>query len=96
MVFHFESRKLHNAWIHHQKNKHHWQAWCSIGERGVVIPIDIPEKYVKEMISDWAGAGRVYYKKTDPAGWYATNKDKLVFTENTRKLIEKILQEYFE
>lgn len=87
--------EFQKAWLHHQRNKHHWQAWCSIADGGKLVPIDMPEVYIKEMIADWISAGKTYSTKSDPVEWYNEHKDKLIFTDNTRKLIEKILQEYF-
>jgi hypothetical protein len=86
--------EFQKAWIHHQRNKHHWQAWCSIGDSGIVVPIDIPKVYVKEMVADWASAGRTY-GTNDPVEWYYRHKNKLIFTQKTQELVEKILNENF-
>jgi hypothetical protein len=82
------------AWIHHQRNKHHWQAWCNIGDGGTITPIDIPEKYIREMIADWCAAGVAYSGKATPLDWYEKNKNNMVFTNKTSKLIEKILMDF--
>jgi len=46
------------GWNHHQKrNKHHWNYWVSITRKNEIIPIPMPEIYVRQMllrgISDW-------------------------------------------
>lgn len=82
------------AWCSHQKAKHHWQAWVSIGTSGM-IPISIPERYIREMIADWVGAGMAQTKRRDPTPWYETNKDTMILTPETRLRIEEILNEVY-
>ena len=54
------STKYLNAWLHHQNhNKHHSQYWVLI-EKGEMVAIEMPEKYVREMICDWIAANKVY------------------------------------
>lgn len=41
-----------NAWkYHYRNNRHHWNYW--VDEKG--NSIDIPRKYLKQMIADWEG-----------------------------------------
>lgn len=47
-----QSDEFKRAWLHHQRNKHHWQAWLSIGDGGVLSPIPMPDTYVREMVAD--------------------------------------------
>lgn len=89
-----QSNEFKLAWIHHQRNKHHWQAWCNIGDGGIVTPVDIPEIYIREMIADWCGAGMSYSGEATPKEWYWANKDSLILTEKTRKRIEEILHKF--
>jgi hypothetical protein len=36
------------GWLLHQKrNKHHWQYWVSITRKEEIIPLPMPEKYIK-------------------------------------------------
>jgi len=80
------------AWTHHERLKHHWQAWVCIGDRGTLEPIPIPEVYVREMIADWIGAGIAYSGKANPIGWYEANKDKMIFHPQTTILIETLIK----
>ncbi len=84
------------AWIHHQKNKHHWQAWISIGDFGNLKPVKIPEKYIREMIADWIGAGLSYSGENNPVLWYNKNKETMILHEESRNRIEELLRENFE
>lgn len=38
---------------HQKRNKHHWQYWVLIMDSGEVKALDMPEKYIKEMLCDW-------------------------------------------
>lgn len=78
------------AWLHHQRNKHHWQAWCLIGYKGEIKALPMPDIYIQEMVADWCGAGAAQ-GKYDPRGWYEANKDKIVLHPDTRKKVEKVL-----
>ncbi len=84
------------AWIHHQRNKHHWQAWVSIGDYGELMVVPMPKKYIREMIGDWIGAGISYSGIADPIEWYQKTKDKMVLHNKTTPLIETLLNELEE
>ncbi len=79
------------AWLSHQRNKHHWQAWVSLGDKGHLVALPIPHIYVREMLADWIGAGAAQ-GKVDPRGWYAKNGDKMVLHPSTRRYLEMILE----
>lgn len=52
-----ETTEFNLAWLRHQKlNKHHYQYWVVIMDRGEVVPLEIPKKYFDEMLIDWMGA----------------------------------------
>lgn len=52
-----ETLDFNLAWLRHQKfNKHHYQYWAVIMDRGEVIPLPIPSKHFQEMLIDWIGA----------------------------------------
>lgn len=91
-----QSDQFKRAWIHHQRNKHHWQAWCNIGDGGVVTPIDMPNVYIREMVADWCGAGMSHSGGATPIQWYRVNKDAMIMTKRTRQAIEMIFEVYFE
>lgn len=77
------------AWNHHQKcNPHHWQYWVLQRDDGTVEALEIPERYMVEMICDWRGAGRAITGKDDLIKWYAKNRDKIVLHPNTRRRVD--------
>ena len=85
--------EFQRAWLSHQRNRHHWQAWVSLGDGGKITARDIPEKYIREMIADWMGAGLAQNGKATPREWYEANKDKLVLYPAARRWIEILLWE---
>ena len=87
------------AWLHHiHNNKHHWQYWVLINddpEEGT-IALDIPYKYVLEMIADWWSfswkSGNLY----EIFDWYDSHKAHMILSKNARETVEEILSEMKE
>lgn len=92
------------AWEHHwQNNPHHWEWWANgkfewnpATKNTVLTPIEMPEKYVREMIADWMGASRAYAGKfpsenLDEWEWFQKNFNKIKLHPATRKRVLKIL-----
>jgi hypothetical protein len=64
-----ETQEFQLAWLHHLHwNPHHHQHWVLQNDSGEINELPMPEKYVSEMVADWAGAGRAY-----GGSWYAEN-----------------------
>lgn len=90
-------KKFDKAWLFHQKrNKHHWQYWVLPKDDGSIKVLEMPQKYLMEMICDWVGAGKAQgylSPKEDPyyetRKWYNKNKDKMQLHENTRRIVER-------
>ncbi len=79
------------AWLLHQKrNKHHWQWWILPEDEGGIKIFPMPDKYRREMLADWRGAGRAQ-GKPDTKAWYFANKDKMQLHPETRAWIERQL-----
>lgn len=80
------------AWLLHQgRCKHHWEFWCLIMHSGNLKPLEMPEQYRKEMIADWAGAGRAK-GRPDTKAWYMKHRNKMLLAPKTRELVDN----YFE
>lgn len=78
------------AWRHHwSANPHHWQFWIIDDQ-----PAPMPERYVREMVADWYGAGMAQ-GKPDIAGWYATGKaeNRYRLHPATQQRVEDLLVE---
>jgi hypothetical protein len=80
------------AWLHHQKvgGKHHWQYWVLPLDDGGFRALEIPERYLREMLADWRGAGRAL-GKPDTAAWYAVNRENMVLHPRSRAWVESNL-----
>lgn len=77
------------AWLLHQKrNKHHWQWWICPQDDGGFQVFEMPERYRREMLADWIGAG-LAQGKPDTGAWYAKNKGKMILGPETRAWIEQ-------
>lgn len=76
------------AWFLHQKrNKHHWQYWLlPTDEEGEKI-IPMPDKYRKEMLADWRGAGLAQGTPNVQA-WYMKHANDIRLHPKTKYWIE--------
>jgi hypothetical protein len=80
------------AWLHHQKrNKHHWQYWVLTNDEEGQRALFMPDRYRREMLADWKGAGRAINGVEDALGWYGKNRDKMTLHPETRAWIEQEL-----
>ena len=80
------------AWNHHQKNNpHHWQYWLLREDEGKDIALDIPDKYILEMLCDW---NSFVLKNMDYTimDWYTENKKKIVLSSETKKKLESYIK----
>jgi hypothetical protein len=82
------------AWLHHlHLNPHHWQHWVLRMDSGDTLVLNMPEKLIREMVADWMGAGRAITGRWEAYDWYQKNKDKMQMTEDTRSMVECLLEE---
>lgn len=81
--------KFDTAWLVHQnRNPHHWQYWLLKKDDGGDAVLEMPVKYINEMLCDWIGAGAAQGYKTNTYKWYEANKNKMIFGKKTREIIE--------
>jgi len=81
------------AWLLHQKrNKHHWQWWVLPEDEGGIKVLEMPDKYILEMICDWIGAGKAQGFGNNTKEWYNKNKHKMQLHPNTRKKVEELIE----
>lgn len=79
-----------DAWRHHwTHNPHHWEFWVNDG-----TPLLMPDRYVREMVADWCGAGRAYTGRWEVAAWYAANRDRYQLHPATRARVEQVIGEW--
>lgn len=94
------AERFESAWNHHQKtNKHHWQYWVMFPDRPAsgqltrysILPM--PDRYIREMVADWMGAGRAITGKWEVAQWYARMKHEMLLHSRTRQYVEDLIVE---
>lgn len=84
------------AWLHHQHNNpHHWQYWVLVRDEGNLVPMDMDDFSIYEMLCDWHSFH--YFKDPESTAyrWYQDNKDKMILSDNTRNIVESLI-EYFK
>lgn len=80
-----------NAWLHHQHlGPHHWQYWILVQNENKVLPM--PDRYRKEMLADWIGAGKaILGKEANTLKWYMKNRLQIMLHPDTRRWVDKKL-----
>lgn len=85
-------RAFNLAWLRHQhRNSHHWQHWVLREDSGKLLLLPMPLPAIKEMVADWAGAGRAITGRWEVWEWYQKNKDKMLLEQKTRWIAERYL-----
>lgn len=88
-----------SSWLHHKgRNKHHYEYWIDYSLSSIdggMAPAPMPKKYVVEMLMDRIAASKVYQKEkytdTSPLAYYMLGKDCAPIHEETKALLEKLL-----
>ena len=84
---------FNRAWNYHQKRQpHHWQYWVLRFDDGQMLALPMPEVYVRELVADWAGAGRaITGRARETWEWYERNRHRMLLHPDTSALIERLL-----
>lgn len=88
------------GWLHHKgRNKHHWEYWYDM-INGEWIPLQVPYRYVVEMVCDRVAACKVYqkekYTQRSALEYFQTRNDKLYMHPKTAEELRKMLTEIAE
>jgi len=79
------------AWINHKsKNKHHYHYWIDIHE-GECIPVEMPKKYLLEMVCDFIGASKAYNNGSSPLEYWDKHINKKLIHPQTQKDFRELL-----
>lgn len=87
------------AWLHHiHNNPHHWQFWVLINDdpNESEILLEIPYRYILEMICDWWSFSWKNGDLTEIFKWYDSHKNYIKMNEKSRKKLENILKKIKE
>lgn len=86
------------AWLHHiHHGPHHWEYWIinktdeSEAGLGTAMVLPMPDRYRREMLADWRGAGRAMHGKDETKEWYLANRNRILLHGKTRQWIESQL-----
>lgn len=81
------------AWLHHiHNNPHHWQYWVLQHDDEPEEILEMPFRYVVEMIADWWSFSWKNGDLYSIFDWYEKHKD-MKLHEKTRKQVESILEQ---
>jgi hypothetical protein len=85
------------AWLHHiHNNPHHWQHWVLINDDDGTHALEMPKEYVIEMICDWWAFSHKSGNLYEIFDWYKSHKKNMILHENTKKLVEDLLNKIKE
>jgi hypothetical protein len=56
------------------------------------VPLQMPERYVREMVADWMGAGRAITGRWEVAQWYARSRPHIILHPATRARVEELIE----
>lgn len=80
------------AWLHHiHCNPHHWQYWVLIHDDEPQEALEMPAKYVIEMIADWWTFSWKKEKLSEIFDWYEKHSPGMILHPNTKAMVENIL-----
>lgn len=61
-------------------------------ERGLALPMPLP--LIREMVADWAGAGRAITGRWEVEAWYNSSKHRMELHPHTRTQVESLLERW--
>ena len=87
------------AWLHHKgRNRHHFEHWTDYDPavRGKIRPVEMPYRYVVEMLCDRLAASRIYngknYSPDAPLKYFLPAKPNRLIHPDTSDCIENLLR----
>ena len=88
------------GWLKHiHRQDHHWQHWSqirdatSVHEGSELIQPPIPDLAMREMVADWAGAGRAQHGEWEVEEWYLKNEEKMNVRETSKAQLRMYVRE---
>ena len=82
------------AWQHHKgRNPHHYEYWTDNYDGGTTF-IEMPKKYVLELVADYMAAGKTYGNLSldDEIAWWNSKKDSKFIHPKTKELITETFE----
>jgi hypothetical protein len=84
------------AWVHHiHHNPHHWQHWVIPENGSKEVILEMPRKYMVEMVCDWVAAGKAQGRyRHQLKDWYDEHKEDIILAPYTRKWVENKIKNF--
>ena len=89
----YKQKFTYSRLYHIHRNPHHWQYWLSKEDEGNTNTLDMPEKYVKEMVADWCGAGIARTGELEVDTWYEKKWHRIDLSNKTSLLVDRLIKE---
>lgn len=81
----------------HPADRYVWEDLADLEDKAFapqhydIIPLEMPERYVREMVADWAGAGRAITGRWDlGASYYRTRHNQILAPETAARVDELV------
>jgi hypothetical protein len=76
--------------LHYLRNPHHWQHFIYVDDqKGSCYPVEIPDKYRREMLADWRATQRIRFGDNNVLPYYEMNKEVILLAPETRAWLEE-------
>lgn len=89
------SEEFDRAWnLHQKRNPHHWQFWVMERDSGKVVVLEMPRRYLLEMLADWMGAARAQgraFSASQVRKWYGKHAGEIMLHPATRATLNMLL-----
>ncbi len=86
-----QKKAFSEAWLHHiHENPHHWEHWVLCDGRRFRV-FSMPDRYVKEMVADWASFALCSKDPFELRKFWAKKKDSYLLHGKTRERVEELL-----
>lgn len=92
-----EENGYSEAWMHHKgRNKHHYEYWSDLSrETGKYESVELPRKYLAEMVMDRRAACMTYqgknYTQASAYTYFVNSRERALMHPNTQKQLEFLL-----
>lgn len=88
-------RAFNEAWAHHcMSNAHHPEFWIE-NKDGELIVHDMSRIAIAEMILDWTAVALMKDDEDSPLDYWDKEGDNKPLSDNTRELVNKVMDEVF-
>lgn len=97
-----DAKGYSSAWMHHKgRNRHHFEFWTDYSQKVIpgqppVVPVQMPRKYVAEMLMDRIAASKIYlkgaYTQHEPLKYFERGRSRQLMHPQTAKELKCMLK----